>query len=52
MLGREVATLVNGELRAGVHQGTFSADGLASGIYIYRLATKGFVQSRKMAVAK
>lgn len=38
MLGREVATLVNGELKSGVlHQATFDASKLSSGIYFSRL---------------
>lgn len=38
VLGREVATLVNGELKAGVlHQATFDASKFSSGIYFSRL---------------
>ena len=37
VLGREVATLVNGELSAGNHSVVFKTEGLASGVYLYRL---------------
>lgn len=36
-LGREVATLQNGEVDAGVHSVPFNATGFSSGVYIYRL---------------
>ncbi len=35
--GRKVADLVNGSHEAGVHEVTFDASNLASGIYLYRL---------------
>ena len=37
MLGRPVATLVRGAVKAGRHEVKFDADGMASGVYIYRL---------------
>jgi hypothetical protein len=38
MLGREVALLVNAELKAGIlHQATFDASKYSSGLYFYRL---------------
>jgi len=37
MLGREVATLVNEFLNAGLHTTQFNANDLSSGIYIYRI---------------
>ncbi len=39
ILGREVATLINGEKSAGSHEIKFNAAGLPSGIYIFRLQT-------------
>ena len=52
MLGRRVATLVDEHLAAGEHR--FELDGreLASGMYIYRLQSGGFVQSKKMTLVK
>ncbi|MBU2508212.1 MAG: T9SS type A sorting domain-containing protein, partial [Bacteroidetes bacterium] len=52
MLGREVATLVDGELHAGEHSVVFNAKGLASGIYFYRLTTPTFSQTKLMEVIK
>jgi hypothetical protein len=41
MLGREVATLANGEMKAGeVHNVLFDASKLSSGLYFYRLETR------------
>lgn len=50
--GREVATLVNTHQSAGTHSVSFDASGLASGMYIYRIQTPQFSQSRKMMVVK
>jgi hypothetical protein len=41
VLGREVATLVDGEQNAGVYKVNFNAAGFASGVYFYRLAAVG-----------
>lgn len=37
MLGRQVATLVDGTHEAGAHTATFDARGMASGMYVYHL---------------
>ena len=52
VLGREVATLVNEELRPGTYQKTFDAMGFASGVYYYRLEAGSFSQAKKMLVLK
>jgi hypothetical protein len=53
MLGREVATLMNGELKAGVlHQQTFDVSKLSSGMYIYRLQTGNKSLAKKLMVLK
>jgi hypothetical protein len=41
MLGREIATLVNADRPAGTHSAVFNAEGLASGVYVYRLDVVG-----------
>ncbi|MBM2841379.1 MAG: 5'-Nucleotidase domain protein [Bacteroidetes bacterium] len=40
VLGREVRTLVNENLKAGSYETTFDARGLASGVYFYRLQAR------------
>ena len=40
VLGNEVATLVNEEKSAGSYEVEFSADGLTSGIYFYKLTNR------------
>ncbi len=62
LLGREVATLVNENLNAGSYEVTFSAkggsasgedaNGLASGIYLYRLSTAGHTVSKKLMLVR
>jgi hypothetical protein len=52
VLGREVSTLVNGDLEAGPHQATFDAAKLASGIYLYRLKAGTFTATKKLVLLK
>ena len=48
--GREIATLVEGELPAGAHERSLIANNLASGVYFYRLQVGGKVASRKLVI--
>jgi len=57
VLGRRVAELVSGHVRAGYHSAEFNASALASGIYFYRLnaddgSGKPFTQMRKLVLMK
>jgi hypothetical protein len=56
VLGREVATLVNGRMEAGAHSVTFNARNIASGVYFCRLEATGggksYVATKKMMVLK
>ncbi len=52
MLGRQVRTLVNEELKAGSYETTFDATGLASGVYFYRLRAGEFVQTKRLVLLK
>ncbi len=50
--GREVATLIDGEMPAGYHSAIFDGERLASGIYFYKLTADGFSDTKKMALVK
>jgi hypothetical protein len=50
--GRQVAVLVDGTQTAGEHSLVFQADGLASGVYFYRLQAPGFEQVRRLVLAR
>jgi hypothetical protein len=52
MLGREVATLVNGFTAAGSHEVQFNAANLASGVYYYKLTSGSFSEVKKMMLVK
>jgi photosystem II stability/assembly factor-like uncharacterized protein len=52
MLGQKVARLAEGEVERGVHELTFDASHLPSGVYIYRLQAGDYVESRKMLYLK
>lgn len=52
ILGKEVATLVNGRLDAGSYSAVFTAPSLTSGLYFYRMTSGGFTQTRKMMFVK
>jgi hypothetical protein len=52
LLGREVATLVNEVKRPGTYDATWNAEGVASGMYIYRLQAGSFVETRKLILLR
>lgn len=52
MLGREVATLVDGVQQAANYQVRFDGAGLASGVYLYRLETPGKALTQRMTLMK
>lgn len=52
MLGREVAVLVEGVVDAGWYSVNFRVPNLSSGVYLCRMESNGFVQSRKMLLMK
>jgi photosystem II stability/assembly factor-like uncharacterized protein len=52
LTGREVKKLVNQNQNAGEYSVNFNAGNFASGIYIYRLKTDLFEQSRKMILLR
>lgn len=52
LLGREIQTLVNDELKAGEYTVQWDALQISSGVYIYTLHAGSFVLSKKLTVAK
>ncbi|MBI5472936.1 MAG: T9SS type A sorting domain-containing protein [Ignavibacteriae bacterium] len=52
MLGREVAILVNEVNQPGTHTIQWRPDGLASGVYLYRLDAGGFSQTKRMLLIR
>ena len=51
-LGQNVSVLVNEQKSAGYHTATFNASGLSSGIYMYKLTTPSFTETKKMLLIK
>jgi hypothetical protein len=52
LLGQVVSTIVNGEQEAGFHEVKFDALNLASGVYLYRLESGKFIQTRKLTLIR
>ena len=57
MMGRKVATLVDGELAAGIHQAQWNARSdagakVASGVYLYRITAGEFTSVQNMLLLK
>jgi hypothetical protein len=51
-IGQEIATYVNGFLKAGVYNAEFDGRDLSSGIYFYTLKTSKFTETKKMMLVK
>jgi hypothetical protein len=51
-LGQRVAQLVNEQQQAGYHEAVFRGDGLASGVYFYRLDAGSFTSVKKLILLK
>ncbi len=51
-LGQQVAQPVNEQLQAGYHEVEFRGDGLASGVYFYRLDVGNFSSAKKFILLK
>ncbi len=51
-LGQEVAALVNEKLQAGTYKTEWNASTMSSGVYMYRIVAKDFMQVRKMLLLR
>jgi hypothetical protein len=52
VMGREVATLVEGRVEAGEHSVKWNAEGFASGVYFYQLRAGGFVETKRLVLIR
>jgi hypothetical protein len=52
VLGREVATLVNEVKQPGSYEVTFDAEGLAGGVYLYRLTSGSFTETKRLMLLR
>jgi hypothetical protein len=52
ILGREVSTLVNEQLKPGTYEVEFDGTNYSSGMYFYKLTTESFNETRKMVLLK
>ncbi|CAG0988846.1 partial gluconolactonase, partial [Anaerolineae bacterium] len=52
LFGREVSVLVDEQKPAGEYTAQFDAEGIASGIYLCRMQSGSFVESRKLLLVK
>lgn len=52
LLGREVAKLVNEELKPGTYEADWDGSNFSSGVYFYKIITEGFVETKKMVLMK
>jgi hypothetical protein len=52
LLGQVVAHIFEGSQSSGDHEIEFDSAGIPSGIYFYRIEAPGFVETRKMVIAK
>jgi hypothetical protein len=52
LLGREVTTLVDEELKPGTYEVDWDCSNYSSGVYFYKIITEGFVETKKMVLMK
>ncbi len=52
MMGREVTQLIDGPVEAGYHEVSWEATNLPSGVYMYQLASGGYVETQRMILTK
>ncbi len=51
-IGQQVATLVNGRQDAGTYSRIWTATGMPSGVYFYRLESRGTIETKKLLLLR
>jgi len=52
LLGREITTLVNEELRPGTYEAEWDGSNYSSGVYFYKIISGDFTETKKMVLMK
>ena len=52
MLGRRVATLLDDQVSPGRYEVVWNAQGVASGVYFYRIVAGSFQETKRMVLLK
>ena len=52
MLGQEVDELISSDMKAGTYKFSYDGSKLTSGVYVYRLQSEGFTDSKKLLLVK
>jgi hypothetical protein len=52
VMGREVATLVNQKMNAGIHSAPFDGSRISSGVYFYRITADKYTATKKLLLLK
>jgi carboxypeptidase T len=52
VLGREVTTLVDQNLKPGSYEFEWNASEVSGGVYFYKISTEGFIDTKKMILVK
>jgi uncharacterized delta-60 repeat protein len=52
ILGREIATLVNEQLKPGTYEVSWNGSNYPSGVYFYKIVTPEYTESKKMILMK
>jgi photosystem II stability/assembly factor-like uncharacterized protein len=52
VMGRDVATIISEELPAGVFSRSWSAEGMPSGVYFYRLQAGSFQETKRLLLVR
>jgi hypothetical protein len=52
ILGKEVKSLISGNMEKGAHEIIFDSEDLSSGVYVYKLTAAGYSSAKKMLLSK